>query len=323
MPASTLVYAVTGAPFTADSARAEAYKQSNGARGVTLPTDLKVSALPTPGPFVRVQPGGATMPAGYPQAPGQSYSTYEQAAVDVPVPATGSGGAVTRILIQRITDPQFEGQAPANPLTHEYATYEWVSSLNGLNFPYVDLVTLVQPASTSTITSAMLTDRRKLTRPRSSREQFMAPGWGTTVGNQLRAVHPAWQNWPVQLIPSFEVPAWATHVRASMNVFGPAQIGGYTAGKWELVIGWAPGPVIKSALSSYDFNTSTTVQNVARVPAMGLVLYDVIPPAMRGTVQTIRGNGNKNVAFAQEPGFLQADSLSQIEFDINFSEKIL
>lgn len=308
------VYAVTGAPFTADAARAEAFKNSNGARGVTLPTDLKVSALPTPGPFVRVTPGGATMPAGYVAAPGQSYGTYEPETVDVPVPATGSSGGATRWLIQRITDPQFEGQPPANPATHPYVTYEWVPFLT-LAYPFVPLVKLVQPANTATITNAMLTDARKLTRPRVHREQFMSPG----AGSNLTTVSPGFQNWP-SFIPSFEIPEWATHVRASLNVFGPGLVNGTSFGSWELVIGWAPGQILKSSLQAFDFNTPGFYYNGVRVPAMGLVLADVIPPAMRGTTQTIRGNGNKQ---GSEPGYLRADGLTQIEFDIWFTEKIL
>lgn len=308
----TLVHAITGAPFTADAARAEVFKSSNGARGVTLPTDLKVTALPTPGAFVRVRPGGATLPAGYPSAPGQSYGTYEPGSVDVPVPATGSGGGVTRYLIQRVVDPQFEGQPPADPLTANYADYRWVSSLTNLNYPYVELVKLVQPASTATITNAMLTDIRKLTRPRTQREQFMNTGGS---GSNLTTVSPGFQNWPATFMPTVPIPEWATHVRAQMNLFGPTLVNGTTYGVLRLHLG-----TLVSSLMSFDFNTPGYWYNGVRVPAIGVVLGDVIPEEMRGTNQVIKGQGNKQGA---EAGYMRSDSLTQIEFDVWFTEKIL
>lgn len=232
-----VTWAVTGGKFTADSARAEAFNQSGGGRGVSLPGDLKVTALSTPGPFVNVAPGGATFPAGYPGAPGQSYSTLETAQVQVPVAATGSGGSVTKYLVQRVTDPQFEGSVPADPINHEYVTYEWLplSAVTGTpTVPLVILARLIQPANTATITNAMLTDYRKLVRPHTERHVRMS---GPTPEQQMPAgLGGIWPDYRPQIF----VPEWATHLDLIVHLVSVGHRNGAVNGQLTVTLGDPP-----------------------------------------------------------------------------------
>lgn len=309
------VWAVNGAKFSADSARAESFKATSGRRGVVLPGDLKVSALPVPGAFVRVAPGGASMPAGYPQAPGQSYGTYQAVSEDVPVTATGSGSPVIKYLIQRVTDPQFEGQPPADPVNARYDSFQWVTTLTGLNYPYVPLARLTQPASTATVTAAMLTDIRKLIRSQTERYIYVNVPPTTDLTSTSYTI------WP-EMRPSVEIPEWATHVNIAVRVTGFRQVNGITHGGLRVRLGNAVAfPAIGEiggAQIDYDFNDTPTAGNGLRHPTFSAVMYEPLPAAMKGTTQQIRLEGFRQ---ASEPGYLRTDIMTQVEFDVWFTEK--
>lgn len=303
-----------GAEHSPAVARMLAYAATNGATGVISPGDLKVTALPTPGAAVRIMPGGAALLNRYPGAPNQSYTVRNATATDVAVPATGSSGAATRFLILRVDDPEFSGQAPTNVMAGPYVRAVLVSSITNLAYPFVPLAKIAQPANTATITQAMITDIRDVANPRTSRVQRMARGIPTS---DLTTQLPSFQNWP-HYVPEIDIPEWATHVQATLQVFGAGVVTAATLGDWELVIGWAPGPVLISDMSTYDLNQFGTASNPMRVPAMGLIIDKPVPAAMRGTRQTIRGRGGRSLASGS--GFLRSDHQTQIVYDVWFME---
>ena len=303
-----------GAEHSPAVARMLAYAATNGATGIISPGDFKVTALPTPGTSVRVAPGGAVLLNRYPGAPNQSYTARNASSTDVAVTATGSSGGATKYLILRVDDPEFGGQAPADRVNGPYVRFVWVTSITNLPYPFVPLAKLVQPANTATITNAMLTDIRDVANPRTSRVQRMARGIPTT---DLTTQLPNFQNWP-HYIPTIDIPEWATHVQATLQVFGVGVINAATLGDWELVIGWAPGPVLISDMSTYDLNQFGTASNPMRVPAMGLIIDKPIPAAMRGTTQTIRGRGGRSLASGT--GLIRSDHQTQIVYDVWFIE---
>lgn len=183
------VWAVGGeAENAVEGARLSLYAAMRGARGVILPNHMKVSALPTPGAFVRIINGAATAPNDYlgTDGNGQQYAGREIDSTDFPVAPTGSSGAQTKYLIWAVHDEQYEpGMAPADKVKGLRNTYEWVSTLNGITYPYVKLARLDQPKNTATITNAMLTDIRELADPRKdfgtlSRPRVAGDNTGTT-----------------------------------------------------------------------------------------------------------------------------------------------
>lgn len=310
-----IVWAVNGAKFDAASARAETFKSTSGARGVTLPGDLKVSALPTPGTAVRVVAGGATMPAGYPSAPGQSYGTYEATSKDVPVVATGSGGTVTKYLIQRITDPQYEGAVPADPVNAAYDSYVWVTSLTGLNYPYVPLVRLAQPANTATITNAMLTDIRKLANPREWREVQMeqVQPINQEMHSQTYIMYPNTE-------PYFEIPEWATRAFIQFRLSGVANM--EAAAEGFAKIGIAPlggatsayGPELFYEYNAPDGGTQTREELIVSWR------YD-IPAADRGQMRVLRLYTRRVAGVGS--GYFRTHGGTQAAIDIQFYERII
>lgn len=304
-----LIWAVNGSKFSAESARAETFKNTNGARGVTLPTDLKVSALPTPGAAVRVNPGGASLPAGYAAAPGQSYSVTVPTSVDVPVTATGSGGAAVKYLLLRLKDPQYEGTAPADPVNFDYSSFVWVTSLTGIAYPYVPLVKLTQPASTATITNAMLTDIRKLARARVDREVTSSSNGVVSTITATGSVGEPWLNYTV----THEVPEWANWVHIIVHVSGYVQTAALADAEIWPRIGGVPlgGSLVldhDGLIDGQRYSLTAT--------ASGAI------PGFSGTFQKIDVVGRR-LAVSNHPGLIRADASTHIAYDIQFEERIL
>lgn len=304
-----LIWAVNGSKFSAESARAETFKNTNGARGVTLPTDLKVSALPTPGTAVRVSPGGASLPAGYAAAPGQSYSVTVPTSVDVPVTATGSGGAAVKYLLLRLKDPQYEGTAPADPVNFDYSSFVWVTSLTGLAYPYVPLVKLTQPASTATITNAMLTDIRKLARGRVEREVTSGSNGAVSVisGTTSAAV---WLNYKV----THEVPEWANWVHIVVHISGYFQTAALADAEiWPRMGGTTLGGSLVLDHDAWVDGQRFSLSATGSGP---------IPAGYAGTAKEFDVIG-KRIEWATHPGLIRADTHTHIAYDIQFEERIL
>lgn len=163
-------WAVDGGRVPASVARMLAWAATNGSNGVVQATDLAVTALPVPGGAVNVAPGGALMVNRFGgRAQAQTYVTANDATIQVTIPATSST-ARTDYLILRVDDWHFDSsQQPDNPLDATYCSLQRVTSLTGIAYPYVPLAKITIPASTGTITPAMITDLRQVANPRTKR----------------------------------------------------------------------------------------------------------------------------------------------------------
>lgn len=154
-----------GAENLVELARADAYAGTSGATGIVEPGDLKVRALPVPGTSVRVSSGTAVIKSLYPGVFGQSYITQEESFSDVPVQATSSSGPLKKYIYIMIEDSQYKGQAPVDPVSGPYNNYHVTTDLPTFT-PYILLAIINQPASTATITNAMIEDARVVANPR-------------------------------------------------------------------------------------------------------------------------------------------------------------
>ena len=299
-----------GAEHSPAVARMLAYAATNGATGVISPGDLKVTALPTPGAAVRIAPGAAVLLNRYPGASNQSYTVRNATATDVDVTATGSSGGATKYLILRVDDPEFGGPAPADPKTGPYVRPVWVNSITNLAYPFVLLSKLVQPASTATVTNAMLTDPRQLATPQTHRELVVLSG-GSTVADLTNA---AFVRWPNVTAP-IDIPEWATHVKVLCRVDGVEQRLGTVYAEVQLTLGAS----LTSAAVPIDINAGASSSNPARAN-FGATLTQKLPTAYPGTTQNLEMKARRaNVA--ADPGFLRADTKTHLQFDVWFTQE--
>lgn len=302
------VWAVEGGAASPEDARAALYKATGGNRGVSLPGDLKVTELPVPGTSVRVAAGGATLPNRYPGGAGEAYGTLMKTVEDVPVPATGSGAGAVRYLIQRITDPQFEGQPPADPITHRYDSFALVNSLTNLAYPYVELARIDQPASTATITQSMITDLRKLAQPRVQHLTRL----GAPAPN-IDQTSSAGEQWP-SYRPTIDVPEWATHVSIVATIASTGHLGGNVQGIIAATLGAAGATQFRSANTDYDLDAAV---NSGQRHTLMVGGSGKLNDALKGTAAALGTEAKRTTG----PGYLTTRPGTHVIYQVTFTEE--
>lgn len=266
-----------GAEHGPEVARMLAYAATSGSEGIVTATDLRVTALPTPGAAVRVYPGGAVMRNRYPGGANQSYTARSASATDVSIPATDSSGGATRYIIMRVDDPQYGGQAPANVVSGPYVRYDVVNSIENLAYPAIALAKINQPASTATITGPMIEDVRVMCNPRRSSEVFMNHvDLDASMTSGTMSAYPSYR-------PSIRIPEWAGTVSIVATVASIAQSGGDTYGEMAATLGPVGGTQFRSANTVYDVDQNgVEARHTFVIGGKGTV-----PTALRGTTQPL------------------------------------
>src|SRR5690606_29869039 len=199
-------WAVQGGQASATVARALTFAVSGGryGGGIAEAEHLRVVANGTSN--VTVEAGAAIIPSRY-SGDGvySSYAVVNDGPIPLAVPATPSGSGATRYVIARIDDPNFGGTEPPNRATAAFSKVDLVGSITGLPYPFIALAKITQPASTSAITQAMITDLRKVANPRRMRDTYDKVVTGTQDLTSASFV-----DWPSAGNLSLEIPEWAT-----------------------------------------------------------------------------------------------------------------
>ena len=322
MAVDPVPYVVHGAKHSADVFRQAHYDATGGAEGISLPPDLNVKATGTPSSQIRVAPGGATILNSYQGGDGQSYSFRNASETLVDVPASDSTGAKSYRIIARVEDPQFGGQAPADPLAGPYAFLECVSQSATIAHPHYILADVVVPASTATITGAMITDRREVANPIVGQFTFARERISADSVRQIKltrfftegGVGPFYGEYfpGGQDIPNTtrqRIPARATHMHLNADWMAISVKGGENAwGRYWIEFGdeyrdhtWTSGRQYEFSTSQFGFDTSGAGTNYKESWPLKQVVY--IPPKLRG----------KLVTFAFKAGLDDGSSTEAIE----------
>ena len=205
---------IDGLSYPAEAVRRLVYAATGGQTGALSGRSLTVSAGSTPGAFVNVNAGAAAIEAA--EGLLQSYLVTNDQLVQLPVPANTGGSSVTRYIVYSVRDPQMAGMPPLSGPTDKAGDLQVLSALP-TNKPYLHLATLVIPGNTSVITSGMITNAMKLSRPRSSVDSYVhLPTATYPLGT-------AYQQWSGMAVPFF-CPDWATHANVVITVEGMEQV---------------------------------------------------------------------------------------------------
>ncbi|MFD0044749.1 hypothetical protein ACFVGV_06115 [Pseudarthrobacter scleromae] len=312
-----------GAQHSPEVARLMAYASTNGAEGIVTPGDLKVTALAVPGGSVNVAPGAALIRNRATGGNSQTYVARNPVEDTVGIAPTGSGSGRTDLIVAQIEDPFMAGepwQDPADPTVGPYIFTRVIPNVPANTTRLQDVpgysgrsaITLARvdiPASTGTITAAMITDLRALAMPRQWRE--MIP-YAALQGEYLTGVN-AWADWPTALQPQVRVPDWATDVFMTVNLTGVLRIHNENAdGMVRAIFDGAIGDPV-----TYDINGDS---------GLGGMRFDVMPAlwapvtGIRGKLVTAKLQGLRYVT-AQTDGEVLVDPGSSALFDIHFVER--
>ena len=230
-------WAIDGALLNSSLARTEVYSANSGAEGIVQSNDLVVSALDTAGNGVKISAGSALVLNRY-----RGYLTTDEAYVvsnSSPHVATGlvssSASAQAFLVAVVIGDPEFAQtghpwMSSSDPAPGTEATFAYVRPTlipcgpsdtalpDAYPAPAVVLARVNLPANTTTITNAMITDLRKLARPRVQLNVGFSAAPSSL--NSLNTTS-GWERFPnVAGIQSITIPRWAVKAKVMGFVEG-------------------------------------------------------------------------------------------------------
>lgn len=180
-----------GAEHTQESVRRALYASTSGATGVGGVNDLRVRPLAVPGQGIRVAVGSALIKSNYVGGETQTYmgTVYTEEIVDVT--PTGSGSGRADLVVMRVEDPFAAGSPYDPPLEDDIATapYIYIRVISGVpanakklqdvpgyqNDTAITLARINLPASTGTVTAAMITDLRSVAQPQRLEVVYARP----------------------------------------------------------------------------------------------------------------------------------------------------
>lgn len=300
---------INGATHSAQQFRMLVRDLANGAEGITQGDDLKVTQRGTPGGGVSVDDGSAVV-RGRADAFQGSYAACNVGSVDVDIAATGGAGRSDMVIL-RIEDPDYEGTL--DPVTDEIAYFQVISGVSSSATAIPDSRTGVPlaridiPASTSTITDAMITDLRQVANPRRRRSVFTQSPSSLSTGIGGSTSYSYFSTASGQMI---SVPDWATKVIVKIDV-SPIR---YDLGNfWGRV-----GATFGSSLATQDITLDDNQGSGARrIPA---IIADTltIPSGYRGTTQLLRVRASG--LDAGQAGRIYVDSGTTFAYDVQFEE---
>ena len=311
-----------GFEHSAEVMRAMLAASTSGAEGIVNAGDFKVRPLAVPGTSVRVAPGNALIRNSYGGGGAQTYACRAGSETQVPIEATGSAGSRTDLIVARIDDPTYQGGA-FDPLTFEAARFEVIQGVPastktvaelGLSYPAIALARVKLPASTGTVTAAMITDLRSVALPRVQRHLFThnlsneeTDAINPPVGDEMGE---AWPN----VFWNFTIPDWATRVRVRA-ILGGVRVEEKSPNNYgNLFVRF--GTVPTGFSTQYGRWDNSMAGGVTRQTFM--VADDrTVPSSFRGIdtrayIRATRKNDNLNVPLL--------DTFSSISLDLEFYE---
>ena len=179
---------------------------------------------------------------------------------------------------------------------------------------------LDMPASTATVTNAMLLDVRRVANPRRDRAPLQIVQIGSTIN--CPTVTTPYTDW-FTAATAVEVPLWATKVSLALRIEGAridrssVSVAGTAVGSIRMRIGGTgPAPTLATQPANYD--VEATINDTVRRLSVGAGDTATVPQALRGTVQSVivqglRTSGNKP---------LLVDTGSTSILDVEFSGAI-
>lgn len=308
-----------GAQHSPEVARLLAYAATSGAEGIVSPKDLKVGPLAVPGGSVTVAPGAALVRNRATGGDSQTYVARMATQDTVAIAPTGSGAGRSDLIVAQIEDPFLAGepwQDPADPTVGPYIFTRVIPNVPAGTTRLQDVpgysgrsaVTLARvdlPASTGTVTAAMITDLRKVALPRE-RTEVRAMNVATDKKYTITATsaYPAGgQTWPAEAEDvgiDIDIPEWASVVKIIATWGGVALPGGNGTGAFWVQVAPTVNPNnFKTQASGFnglnvnDFSRETWMVSDTKT----------IPTALRGTRQKFypRARVDSTVPTAQRP----------------------
>ncbi|MEV0444617.1 hypothetical protein AB0I84_04350 [Streptomyces spectabilis] len=307
---------VEGTATSEETLRLVVAAAAGGGEGIVAPADLVVAALEVPGSSVQV--GTGAMIASRPRsgAGGQAYAARLPTPDLADIEPTSADGPRSDLVIARIEDP-YGGEMwplPEDPAVGPYVHTRVISDVppGAASIQDVDAsstaVTLARidvPASTSVITQGMITDLRRLARPRSHTvRRYLHSVW--PAPDDLGPIVDAWEDFPLGARWQESAPAWATHV----------SVHAYLTGLLHPDTAEASVRLRVTVGEQHGDSFPLTSQHIGRHGGVCGQTF-MLTPAERGTVLPVAVQG---IGTEGKSGVLRADDGTVLTVEITYSQ---
>jgi hypothetical protein len=299
---------VNGATHSAQQFRMLVRDLARGAEGVTQGDDLKVTQRATPGGGVSVSDGSSVV-RGRANTFQGSYAACNIGTADVTISSTGGTGRSDMVIL-RVEDPEYEGTL--NPAVDQIAYFQVISNVSSSATAIPDgrtgipLARIDIPASTSTITNAMITDLRQIANPRRDRRLYTQ---SPTADSGLLGSSTTFTYFSTAAGWNIAVPDWATTVRLRVDV-SPIR---YSVNNYTGQLRATFGSSLTLQAISLDDDQGTGIRKVPAAIADTLA----VPSAYRGTTQLLRAQAN---GAAGNAGRINVSTFTTLIADVEFEE---
>ncbi|MER6092458.1 hypothetical protein [Streptomyces bluensis] len=306
--------AVTGGEHSAQMFRMMIRDLARGNQGITEGTHLKISALSTPGAGVQVADGSGVIKGVYSPVQGH-YSAYNIGTDTVPIGSTG-GTSRSDMVILRVQDPDYEGSRDPSDCAFFDVVTNVSSSATTVPSGYsaIPLARIDIPASTATITNAMITDLRKVANPR--RDRILYPYYAADPLVEIFGTSETWQTFPNLTMANIAIPTWAATAKVVYTISGLRYASGNVWGNFRFMLGTYEA----TQWVGIDDNQGTAARRGTVQMVETIDLTTTSGAAMRGTTQAFKSRMRTRSANA---GRIGVDATTTFNIDVEFTEGAL
>ncbi|EFL29394.1 conserved hypothetical protein [Streptomyces himastatinicus ATCC 53653] len=280
--------------------------------GVTQGTDLKVTPMAINGAGVTVGDGSGVVKGRFDPFQGH-YSVFNIGSEDVPIAATG-GSSRADLIILRVEDPEYEGSRAPQAAGYLYVASNVSSTATALpaGISGIVLARVNVPASTSVITSGMITDLRKIANPR--RERPLATYYAQDPLVEISGTSETWKTHPNVTMANIAIPSWATTAKVVFHAAGIRLDDGNVWGGFRFMLGTEEA----AQWVGIDDNQGTAPRRIHTLTmAETIDLTTTSGAAMRGTTQAFKSRMRTRSA---NGGKIGVDGATTFIMDIEFTE---
>ncbi|WP_051766065.1 hypothetical protein [Streptomyces sp. NRRL F-5135] len=313
MALNPIPIATTGGTHTAQQFRMLVKDLARAQQGVTTGTDLKASALPTPGGGIQIAAGSAVITGRVNPFQG-TYAAYNIGSDTVNIAATG-GTARSDMVVLRVEDPAYEGNR--DPTVDPIVFWEVIPNVSSTattvpaGYSAVPICRIDIPASTGTITNAYIKDLRTIANPR--RDRILTPYYYSGSLVEISGTSETWRTHPNTTLATLAIPSWAATAKIVFGVTNLRLDGGYVFGGFRFML----GTVEATQGVNIDDNQSTGVRRIYTEMVETIDLTTTAGAVMRGTNQPIVA---RMKTAASNNGKIGVDSSTTFKVDVEFLE---
>lgn len=305
--------ATMGAEHSAQQFRMMIKDLARDNQGVTTGSDLKVTALATPGGAVQIGDGSAVIAGKVSPVQGY-YNAYNIGSDTVDIAATGSTSR-SDMLVLRVEDPEYEGNR--DPAVDPIVFFEVIPNVSSTattvpaGYSAIPLARIDIPPSTATITNAMIKDLRQIANPR--RERVLETYYYSGSLTEISGTSSTWKSHPNVILANLVIPSWAATAKIVFSAINLRLAGGAVFGAFRFMLGG-----VEAAQEVWiDDNQGNVARRVYVEMAETISLTSPAGSTMRGTTQPVRARMRTDPL---NDGSIGVDNRTTFKIDVEFLE---